>query len=261
MTGKKITLEARLNSVFTSEFPGQLNLELRVQETILKAYVDDKAIGEAAWKKAYKLNPESIVRVAGHVHLLGNKTEANGEKIISNGHKHAASPISFAIYVTDLVVIAEASPDLPAFHRDELSTLGLEERLNNRILDVRNAATGAIFKLHSGLCQLIVEFLCSKDFHWIHTPRIISATVAGDNEFFHLPYFGRDAWLAQSSQHHKQMALSMDMQRVFEIGPVFRAELKSRTSARHMTEVSTSFPLFGLRFPCTTSYSRITANA
>ena len=73
----------------------------------------------------------------------------------------------------------------------------------------------------------------------MHTPRIISATIAGDNEFFHLPYFGRDASLAQSSQHHKQMALPMDMQRVFKIGPVFRAEIKSRASARHMAEVDT----------------------
>ena len=224
----------------------------------MKAYVDDKTIGEKAWKKAYELNPESIVRVVGHVRPLSNKTEPSGENIVS-GQNHAPSPFALAIYVTDLVVIAEASPDLPAFHRDKPSTLGLEERLNNRILDVRNAATGAIFKLHSGLCQLIVEFLCSKNFHWIHTPRIISATVAGDNEFFHLPYFGRNAWLAQSSQHHKQMALSMDMQRVFEIGPVFRAEMKSRTSARHMTEVSTCSFLFVLRFPCTTSYCTVNA--
>jgi aspartyl-tRNA synthetase len=118
-----------------------------------------------------------------------------------------------------------------------LSHVGVEERLTNRILDVRFAASGAIFKLHSGMCQLVVEFLCSQGFHWIHTPRIITATVPGDNEYFHLPYFGKDAWLAQSSQHHKQMALSMDMRRVFEIGPVFRAEVKSSRSMRHLTEV------------------------
>ena len=234
-----MTFDARVNSVLESDFPGQLSLELRVQETFLRANIDVKAIGEAAWEKAQRLTPESIVRVAGHIHLLGEKAQANGDGIPTNGHQDASSDVVHGVHVVNLAVIAQASPNLPSFHRDELSKLGLEERLNNRVLDVRNAATGAIFKLHSGMCQLMVEFLCSNGFHWIHTPRIVSATIAGDNEFFHLPYFGRDAWLAQSSQHHKQMALSMDMQRVFEIGPVFRAEIKSRASARHMTEVDT----------------------
>lgn len=239
MKGKEVTFDARVNSVLKSDFPGQLSLEIRVQETFLRANFDVKAIGEVAWEKAQKLTPESIVRVAGHIHLLGEKAQANGDKVLANGHQDAASDIAYAVHVADLAVIAQASLNLPSFHRDELSALGLEERLNNRILDVRNAATEAIFKLHSGLCQLMVEFLCSNSFHWIHTPRIITATIAGDNEFFRLPYFGRDAWLAQSTQHHKQMALSMDMERVFEIGPVFRAEIKSRASARHLTEVDT----------------------
>ncbi|KAI9678983.1 MAG: hypothetical protein M1822_007409 [Bathelium mastoideum] len=240
---EKVTFDARVNSILNSELQGKLILKLRVQEIFLKAIIEAEAIEEAAWEKAQKLTPESIVRVAGHIRLLNSEPVTNGETAIANsdrvnlnGHKDAASDFDYAIHVTEFAVIAHASLGLPAFHRDELSTLALDERLQNRILDVRYAADGAIFKLRSGMCQLITEFLYSKGFHWIHTPRIISATIAGDNEYFHLPYFGRDAWLAQSSQHHKQMALSMDMQRVFEIGPVFRAEVKSRTSARHMTE-------------------------
>jgi aspartyl-tRNA synthetase len=99
------------------------------------------------------------------------------------------------------------------------------------------------------MCQLIVEFLGSNGFHWIHAPRIISHTVAGDKEYFHLPYFGSDAWLAQNSQYQNQMVLSMDMQRVFDIGPAFRAETKSRTSGRHLTEVGNlhSYSTFALR--------------
>ncbi|KAL8796251.1 MAG: hypothetical protein Q9195_001366 [Heterodermia aff. obscurata] len=233
---EEVTFDARVNAVLKAELSGQLRLALRIQETNLIANIGAKAIGQGALEKAQKLTPESIVRVAGYVHLLGDKAQTNGDKVGVNGHEDAAIDVTYAIDVVDLAVIAQASPSLPSFHRDELSTLGLEERLNNRILDVRNAATGAIFKLHSGMCQLIVEFLCSNGFHWIHTPRIINVTIAGDSEYFRLPYFGGDAWLAQSSQHHKQMALSMDLQRVFEIGPVFRAETKSRSSARHMTE-------------------------
>ncbi|KAL8710449.1 MAG: hypothetical protein Q9225_007280 [Loekoesia sp. 1 TL-2023] len=203
LKGKKVTFDARVSSVLESDFSGQLSLEFRVQETFLRANVNAKAIGEVAWEKAQKLTPESIVRVAGHIHLLGEKPQANGDKVHANGHQDAASDIAYAVHVADLAVIAQASPNLPSYHRDALSALGLEEHFNNRILDVRNAITGAIFKLYSGMCQLIVEFLCSNGFHWIHTPRIISATIAGDNDFFRLPYFSRDAWLAQSSQHHK----------------------------------------------------------
>lgn len=149
--------------------------------------------------------------------------------------------LSRELYVSGIDVIALASPNISLPQQDRFPSL--EDRLNNRIIDVRHAASGVIFKLHSGMCQLIVEFLCSNGFHWIHTPRIITATIPGDNEYFHLPYFGGDAWLSQSSQHHKQMALSMDMQRVFEIGPVFRAEVKSHKSSRHLTEVRSSWPL------------------
>jgi len=210
-------------------------------------------VGEAAWEKAQKLTPEPIVRASGHFDLTSSSEVersdiSNGENSTFNGHSvnRIASGTAFPtlLTVTELDVITYASPDLASsfLHRlsgrDGQPAPGLEERLNNRILDVRSAAAGAIFKLHSGLCQLIVEFLCSHGFHWIHTPRIITARIAGDNEYFHLPYFGRDAWLAQSSQHHKQMSLAMDMQRVFEIGPVFRAETKSRGSTRHLTEVS-----------------------
>ncbi|KHN94388.1 aspartate-tRNA ligase [Metarhizium album ARSEF 1941] len=206
--GSTVTFDARVNSVLEANSPEQRLLELRLGERALQAFVDATAIPEAVWNRARDLTPESIIRVTGHVQ-------------------------SGRVCVTNLDVIAYASPNLPPCRSH---SLGLEARLSHRILDVRRAASGAMFKLHSAMCQLIVEFLCSNGFHWIHTPRIITATIPGDNEYFHLPYFGKDAWLAQSSQHHKQMALSMDMQRVFEIGPVFRAEVKSSKSMRHMTE-------------------------
>jgi len=205
----------------------------------LKASIEPKVIGDQTWKEAQKLTLESIVRITGVLHLIGDEPKTSGEGAASNKtNGTSASGPSYEVDVAKLSVIAIASSDLPPLSGDGQTKPELEERLQNRILDVRNHASGAIFKLHSGMCQMIVEFLCSKGFHWIHTPRIISATISGDNEYFHLPYFGCDSWLAQSTQHHKQMALSMDMERVFEIGPVFRAEVKSKTSARHMTEVS-----------------------
>lgn len=110
----------------------------------------------------------------------------------------------------------------------------MQERLNNRILDVRTAAKGAVFKLHAGMCELAVEFMSQRDFHWLHTPHLIETAIDGDQEFFPVDYFGNQAYLAQTTQFHKQMAIAMGFERVFEIGPLFRAE--KRMSSRHMTE-------------------------
>ncbi|TWU71402.1 hypothetical protein ED733_002925 [Metarhizium rileyi] len=222
--GETVVFDARVIAVLEPELSNQLRLELVVRGAFVQANVEAKTVTESAWAKAQKLTCESIVKIQGQVQPVRQDFGSRESKVCA------------MVNVTSLEVVAQASPNLPSFRSKELSAIGLEERLENRILDVRHAASGAIFKLHSGMCQLMVEFLCSHGFHWVHTPRIISATIPGDNEYFHLPYFGKNAWLAQSSQHHKQMALSMDLERVFEIGPVFRAEVKSSQSARHMTE-------------------------
>lgn len=107
-------------------------------------------------------------------------------------------------------------------------------RLDNRILDLRTTTNQAIFKMQSGVCQLFREYLYSKKFTEIHSPKMIAAASEGGADVFKLTYFERDAFLAQSPQLFKQMAIASDFERVFEIGPVFRAE-KSNTH-RHMTE-------------------------
>ncbi|KAJ3497398.1 hypothetical protein NLG97_g1929 [Lecanicillium saksenae] len=224
----QVVSDARVESV-TQEHPELIRMELRVQETVLRAVLQIADVSKDIWDLARALTADSIIKITGYV---GEPTEE-----YAPGNDHASSAV---IHVLDIHIISLAPKNLrlSSDSKQKMHPLraDLEERLDNRILDMRDAASGAIFKLHSGMCQLVVEFLCSKDFHWIHTPRIISATIPGDNEYFHLKYFGKDAWLAQSSQHHKQMALAMDMQRVFEIGPVFRAEVKSKNSARHVTE-------------------------
>ncbi|KAH3382407.1 hypothetical protein KXW42_003100, partial [Aspergillus fumigatus] len=221
--------DARVNSVLTTEPLKRVTLELRTNEGVIKANIDASSIGTSVWERLNGLCPESLVRITNY---SSPSAEAEPKKSVVNGKSHIdkATP---EINVTNLTIIAEACPDLPSFNRNELD---LARRLDNRLLDLRNAGSGAILKLHSGMCQLIVEFLGSNGFHWIHSPRIISHTVAGDKEYFHLPYFGGDAWLAQNAQYQNQMVLSTDMERVFDIGPAFRAEVKSRTSGRHLTE-------------------------
>ncbi|KAJ5512835.1 hypothetical protein N7463_002387 [Penicillium fimorum] len=231
--GEQLAFDARIISIITSEWPEPLILELRTDDGIMKANVDLKLLGETACERLKRVNPESLVHVTGHMSLSPDVIPGANVMTAEDQKDPATSKITHTINVTGLTIIAQACSSLPSFRRNELN---LGQRLDNRILDLRNAGSGAILKLHSGMCQLIVEFLGSNGFHWIHAPRIISHTVTGDKEYFHLPYFGSDAWLAQNSQYQNQMVLSMDMQRVFDIGPAFRAETKSRTSGRHLTE-------------------------
>ena len=89
-------------------------------------------------------------------------------------------------------------------------------------------------RIQSGVCQLFRDYLYEKGFTEIHSPKLIGGTSEGGANVFRLDYFGQEACLAQSPQLYKQMVLCGDMHRVFEIGPVFRAE-DSNTN-RHLCE-------------------------
>lgn len=112
--------------------------------------------------------------------------------------------------------------------------LGLSTRLDNRVLDLRSMLNHAIFEIKSGVQQLFCEFMWSKGFIQINTPKLLGAASEGGSNVFSVKYFNRDAFLAQSPQLYKQMTVSARHPRVFEIGPVFRAE--NSNTARHLTE-------------------------
>jgi len=112
--------------------------------------------------------------------------------------------------------------------------LSRQQMLDNRVIDLRTPANQAIFRVQSAVCELFREYLIQRDFTEIHTPKLIGAASEGGADVFKVPYFDTMAYLAQSPQFYKQMAICADMERVFEIAPVYRAE-QSMTH-RHMTE-------------------------
>ena len=89
-------------------------------------------------------------------------------------------------------------------------------------------------RISAGICRFFREFLQDNEFTEIHSPKLIGGTSEGGAEVFRFEYFGTPACLAQSPQLYKQMGVVCDLERVFEIGPVFRAE-KSFTP-RHLCE-------------------------
>ena len=100
----------------------------------------------------------------------------------------------------------------------------LDTRLDNRSFDLRSAFNHSIFKTYSDICSIIRRTLHEHHFIEIFTPKIAESASEGGSKVFPIDYYGKKAFLTQSPQLYKQMAICGDMKRVFEIGPSFRAE-------------------------------------
>ncbi|KAH6618368.1 Aminoacyl-tRNA synthetase [Chaetomium sp. MPI-SDFR-AT-0129] len=107
-------------------------------------------------------------------------------------------------------------------------------RVANRIAYLRTPTAQSIFRINAAVCSIFRSVLEGKDFVEIHTPKLMPGATESGAEVFRVNYFGRTAFLAQSPQLCKQMSISADFGRVFEIGPVFRAE--DSNTHRHLTE-------------------------
>lgn len=111
---------------------------------------------------------------------------------------------------------------------------GIDQRLDWRFLDLRNPARRLIFEVQTTVEQALREFAFIEGCTELHTPKLMGTASESGAEVFKVNYFDRTAYLAQSPQFYKQMAIASGIDKTFEIGPVFRAE-PSFTS-RHATE-------------------------
>ena len=118
----------------------------------------------------------------------------------------------------------------------------IDTRMDYRWLDLRGEKERLLFEVQTCLVASMREFLLQREFIEIHTPKLIAAASESGADVFEVGYFDRKAYLAQSPQFYKQMAMAAGFERIFETGPVFRAE-KSYTN-RHTTE----FTGFDLEF-------------
>jgi nondiscriminating aspartyl-tRNA synthetase len=137
------------------------------------------------------------------------------------------------LQLKEFEVVNASQPNLPIDFSGKVPT-NLDKRLDFRILDLRNPKILAIFKIRSRVNMAIREFLIQEGFIEMQTPKIISAGAEGGATLFPVVYYNKKAFLSQSQQLYKQMMLAAGFEKVFEIGPTFRAE-KSHTT-RHMTE-------------------------
>ena len=138
---------------------------------------------------------------------------------------------------SNVEVTSVSDKELP-FNYKDLNGVNLDTRLDYRFIDLRNDKNMLIFKIQSVLVKYLREYLYNNKFTEIHTPKLIGAASESGSEVFEVKYFDRKAYLAQSPQFYKQMAMASGFGKIFEVAPCFRAE-NSNTS-KHTTEF-TSF--------------------
>lgn len=127
----------------------------------------------------------------------------------------------------------------------------IDLRLDYRWIDLRTDKNTLMFKVQSYFIAKCREFLVDRDFIEIHSPKLIGAESESGAGVFKVEYFDRDAFLAQSPQFYKQMAMAAGFERIFESGPVFRAE--KFASRKHATE----FTGFDLEFSYIESFEDV----
>ncbi len=132
-----------------------------------------------------------------------------------------------------LEVISKNTAELPIDLSKKELNLQLSTLLDHRTLSLRHPKIQAIFRLYDIVLESYAEAMRKEGFTEIKTPKILEASSEGGGNFFKIKYFERDAYLAQSPQFYKQIMMGV-FERVFEIGPVFRAEPHFTT--RHVNE-------------------------
>jgi len=132
-------------------------------------------------------------------------------------------------------ITSESLPELPFDYNKKDNSLR-ETRLDYRFVDLRRKDNHLLFQAATLLEHSLREYCIQNQFMEIHSPKISGAAAESGAELFSLDYFGKTAYLSQSPQFYKQMAMAAGFDKVFEIGPAFRAE-NSHTSY-HATEIN-----------------------
>jgi aspartyl-tRNA synthetase len=184
----------------------------RAQVTLVK-----KKIDRELFNFARKLIRESVISVRGSI-----KPE---EK----------APNGYELIPDEIELLNEAESPLP------LDTTGkvdaeLDTRLDSRFIDLRRSRTNAIFRIRHEVLHAVRNYLANDGFLETSSPKVVATATEGGTALFPITYFDREAFLNQSPQLFKQILMSGGMDRVFEIGPIFRAE--EHDTRRHLNEAT-----------------------
>lgn len=181
-----------------------------VQVTAKGGVTDDKLM-----EFVKKFGKEGIISVSG-------KAEKNDR-----------APNGFEIKPTDIEVISESDVPLPIEVTGRIES-NPDKRIDWRFLDMRREESFAVFRLQSEITRAMSEFMTNEGFIRIFSSRLTGAATEGGTEYFPILYFNKEAFLAQSPQLTKESVLASGIDKVWEIGMVYRAEPHHTT--RHLCE-------------------------
>lgn len=139
----------------------------------------------------------------------------------------------YDLHLLEVEILSEPEEAPPVVINQKRVNTSIENLLDYRPITLRNEKERAVFQIQARICQAFREFLDGQHFTEIHTPKLVAAGAEGGANIFSLSYFGEQAYLAQSPQFYKQAMVPV-YERVFEIGPVFRAE--KHNTQRHLNE-------------------------
>jgi aspartyl-tRNA synthetase len=184
----------------------------KIQVKLEKDEMDDDLV-----ETGLDASRESVVRVVGAV------------------EEEPRAPTGVEVVPTDIEVVAAAETQLPL---DPSGKVGAElpTRLDNRTLDLRREEAKAVFQIRAEVLRAVREEFRAFRATEINTPKIVATGTEGGTELFPITYFGEEAFMNQSPQLFKQLMVGSGLERVFEIGPIFRAE--EHNTPRHLNEAT-----------------------
>lgn len=190
---------------------------IRDRTGIIQMTVPKKKVSPGVLAVTGEISRESVVRVQGKVKAI-NKAPG-GREIVPD----------------ELEIISIAESPLPLDVAEKVPA-ELDTRIDSRFLDARKPRVRAIFAIRSAVTCAATDFLHSRGYINITTPKIVAAATEGGTDLFPIAYFEKEAFMNQSPQLYKQMMMAAGFEKVFEIGPIFRAE--EHNTIRHLNEAT-----------------------
>jgi aspartyl-tRNA synthetase len=212
MDGEEVTLFGWVQEI--RDLGGIRFIILQDREGTIQVTVPQKKVSPEVVSKSEALQKRCSIGVKGTV------------------RKTTMTPRGVEVVPKEIKVLSTATVQLPLDITGK-TPANIEARLDARALDLCQEQNIAVFKIQHHALEAIRDFLFEKGFLEVHTPRIIASATEGGAALFAVDYFGEKAFLAQSPQLYKEQ-LVMSLEKVFEVGPFFRAE-ESHTR-RHLSE-------------------------
>jgi aspartyl-tRNA synthetase len=184
----------------------------RIQVKFAKDEMDDDLV-----ETGTNVARESVVQVTGTV------------------EEEERAPTGVEVVPESVEVVAPADPELPLDPSGKVDA-ELPTRLDNRTLDLRRGEPKAIFEIRATVLAAVRDYFRDIGATEINTPKIVATGTEGGTELFPITYFGQEAFMNQSPQLFKQLMVGSGLERVFEIGPIFRAE--EHNTPRHLNEAT-----------------------